>query len=81
MKPDQLIRANQISEKLEVLNKELDRWKNATRFSGRIELLNGKANRYEDAKSDFVQFDVVKALTVSVIEKQINELNEEFSRL
>lgn len=83
MNTDQLNVGKELHEKIESCKSQLSRWRNAVSLTSTVELktvLNGN-NRTDYATSKYINFDVLKTLTIDAIKKELNKLEDEFNKL
>lgn len=72
-----------LAEQIEELEVQLLGWKTAERFSHRCtNLYDPKDMRQLDKiETKYIDFEVLKALTIARIEKELNELKQQFENL
>lgn len=83
MNTDQLNVGKELHEKIESCKSQLSRWRNAVSLTSTVELktvLNGNS-RTDYATSKYINFDVLKTLTIDAIQKELNKLEDEFNKL
>lgn len=83
MTKENLLRGQEILEELEKLSHLQSSWNNSVRINN-IEL--SKVNRFTpnecvNINGNFINFEDLKVLVLSKIQKRINELEEEFDSL
>lgn len=82
MKTDQLKRANELEEQINSLKNEKGNWINADQFyDNNIRLWKTGSYLNLNVKSLYINFPVVKALTLATIEEQLTKLKDEFDKL
>lgn len=83
MNTDQLNVGKELHEKIESCKSQLSRWRNAVSLTSTVELkcvVNGDS-RTNYAASKYINFDVLKTLTIDAIQKELNRLEDEFNKL
>lgn len=80
---EKLQKANDLGKELDRLEKKLQIWKKAERLDSiDISHLNFHGGRNQESVSnEFVDFEVLKTLTISAIEKRLQEVKNEFEQL
>ena len=81
MTNEQLVEANKISKRIEYLEEQLHRWKRAIVISCDAITILDKDRTRITVSSSFVNFDVMKALAISLIESELNECKMKFENL
>lgn len=80
MTNEQLQNGIRMAEEIKYLEKQLERWNEAIRFSNSsISLFDSKCR--VEVETKYIDFDVVKALAISKIEKRLKEVKEQFENL
>ena len=81
MTREQLFKGVELSKEISNLEEQLSTWKRANRFSdNEARLIDDKGYRCTTT-TIYVDFNVLKTLTISNIEKKLNELKDEFQKL
>ena len=75
------IRANQIFERLRIINTQLNAWSNIKEISRIINCMVEGYSTFQELHTEKIPFDVVKQLVVDAYKKEINELQTEFAAL
>lgn len=70
-----------LSEKIKVLENELINWKIATKIKNTLLYINVGNGNKQEVQTEYIDFDVLKTLTISRIEKELNELKQQFENL
>lgn len=83
MTNEQLQNGAKLAEKIGALEAQLEGWKRATRFTYENVTLYSKGDNqsFDRIKTSYIDFDVMKTLTIARIEKELNELKTEFENL
>lgn len=83
MTNEQLRNGAKLAEQIGALEAQLDGWKRATCFAYENVTLysEGKHQCFDKIKTSYIDFDVMKTLTIARIEKELNELKTEFEKL
>lgn len=83
MTNEQLQNGAKLAEQIGALEAQLEGWKRATRFTYENVTLysKGDARSFDKIKASYIDFDVMKTLTIARIEKELNELKTEFENL
>lgn len=80
MTEERLKKANKLSENIKMYQKEIKSWEMANSFIGRILSLRSDDRDYE-IKTNFINFEVMKALTLDRLKKDLDALETEFKNL
>jgi hypothetical protein len=83
MDNDKLQKGIDLKDKIEQLEKRLNIWEKSERFTSiNIVFINGYNGRNtENMDSEFVNFEVLKALTIDSIKKELTQLKAEYENL
>lgn len=82
MTNEQLQNGAKLAEKIDALEAQLEGWKRATRFMYENVTLYCKEGRvFDKIKTSFIDFDVMKTLTIARIEKELSKLKTDFENL
>ena len=83
MTNEQLQNGAKLAEQIGALEAQLEGWKRATRFMyENVTLFCKEDGRvFDKIKTSFIDFDVMKTLTIARIEKDLNKLKTEFENL
>lgn len=83
MTNEQLQNGAKLAEKIGALEAQLEGWKRATHFMYENVTLYSKGDdrSFDKIKTSYIDFDVMKTLTIARIEKELNELKTEFENL
>lgn len=82
MTTEQLQNGAKLAEKIEKLEAQLLGWKTAKRFYYQtISLYSETGSCYDKINPEYVNFEVLKTLTIARIEKELNELKQQFEKL
>ena len=83
MTTEQLENGAKLAEQIGALEEQLEGWKRAARFTyERITLYSEGDDRSSDKmKTAYIDFDALKTLTIARIEKELNELKQQFESL
>lgn len=83
MTTEQLENGAKLAEQIGALEAQLEGWKRATRFTYvQITLYSkGDDRSFDKMKTAYIDFDVLKTLTIARIEKELNELKQQFESL
>lgn len=83
MTTEQLENGAKLAEQIGALEAQLEGWKRATRFTyAQITLYSkGDDRSFDKMKTAYIDFDVLKTLTIARIEKELNELKQQFESL
>lgn len=80
MTEERLKKANELSENIKMYQKEIKSWEMAKNFTGRKISLKSDDTDYE-VKTNFINFEVMKALTLDRLKKDLDALETEFKNL
>lgn len=83
MTDEQLQYGAKLAEQIGELEAQLVGWKRATRFTYENVTLysKGDARNFDKIKTAYIDFEVLKTLTIARIEKELNELKVKFESL
>lgn len=83
MTNEQLQNGAKLAEQIGVLEAQLEGWKRATRFTYENITLYSKGDdrSFDKIKAAYIDFEVLKTLTIARIEKELNELKTEFEKI
>lgn len=83
MTNEQLRNGARLAEQIGALEAQLEGWKCATRFMYENVTLYCKEDGrvFDKIKASYIDFDVMKTLTIARIEKELNKLKTEFEKL
>lgn len=83
MTNEQLQNGAKLAEKINALEAQLEGWKRATRFMyENVTLYCEEDGRvFDKIKTSFIDFDVMKILTIARIEKELSKLKTDFENL
>lgn len=83
MTTEQLENGAKLAEQIGALEAQLEGWKRATRFTyEQITLYSkGDGRSFDKMKTAYIDFDVLKTLIIARIEKELNELKQQFESL
>lgn len=83
MTNEQLQKGKTLSEQIGALEAQLEGWKRATRFMYENVTLFCKEDEwvFDKIKTSFIDFDVMKTLTIARIEKELSKLKTDFENL
>lgn len=82
MTEEQLKTAIELNKDIEYLKNQLDRWKNAESFKEKtITLWCPKIGGQMSIDNSYIDFEIIKALTISTITKKLEELENQFKDL
>lgn len=82
MTKEQLQNGKELAEKIEKLEAQLLCCKTANRFYFEtIDLYSNDRKHYDKIDRKYIDFEVLKTLTIARIEKELNELKTEFEKL
>ena len=83
MTTEQLENGAKLAEQIGALEAQLEGWKRATRFTYEQITLYSKGDdrSFDKMKTAYIDFDVLKTLTIARIEKELNELKQQFESL
>lgn len=83
MTNEQLQNGAKLAEKIGALEAQLEGWKRVIRFTYDYVTLYSKGDdrNFDKIKTSYIDFDVMKTLTIARIEKELNELKIEFENL
>lgn len=73
-------KANELLERIKKYQKEIDSWKMAVRFRNQEVSLRSDDMGY-DVHTEFIDFEVVKTLTLARLKKDLESLETEFKNL
>ena len=75
-----LKKSNNLSERIKEYKKEIEIWEIADSFKNRsVQLLY--ANSCYEVRTEFINFEVIKTLTLARLKKDLEVLEEEFKNL
>lgn len=80
MTEERLKKANELLERIKKYQKEIDSWKMAVRFRNQEVSLRSDDMGY-DVHTEFIDFEVVKTLTLARLKKDLESLETEFKNL
>lgn len=80
MTEERLKKANELLERIKKYQKEIDSWKMAVRFRNQEVSLRSDVMGY-DVHTEFIDFEVVKTLTLARLKKDLESLETEFKNL
>ncbi len=80
MTEERLKKANELLERIKKYQKEIDSWKMAVRFRNQEVSLRADDMGY-DVHTEFIDFEVVKTLTLARLKKDLESLETEFKNL
>ena len=75
-----LKKSNELLERIKKYQKEIDYWKMAVRFRNKEVSLRSDDMGY-DVHTEFIDFEVVKTLTLARLKKDLESLETEFKNL
>lgn len=78
MEREQIKKGIDLIDKINKLEKELAIWEECEKFSEIV--ISSKERRYE-VSTFWVDFDVVKSITICELKKKLKKLNDEFKAL
>lgn len=81
MNNEQLKRGNEIESELQFLKEERDFWTQSTKFDSNIIDVRAEHQYIGRVKTRFIDFGIVRTLTLETLNKRITELENEFSAL
>lgn len=84
MTTEQLQNGAKLAEKIEHLETQLAGWKAAERFSYQYTNLYAPlqgGRQLDKIETRYIDFEVLKTLTIARIEKELNELKQQFESL
>lgn len=81
MNNEKLSKANELSIEIDRLKKQLLIAQNGERIRTSIDVYIKSSERYESLFSEFVDFEVIKAIAVQRISKELKSKTEEFERI
>ena len=81
MNNEKLSKANELSKEIDILKKQLLIAQNGEKIRTSIDVYVKSSDRYESLFSEFVDFEVIKAIAVQRITKELNSKTEEFENL
>jgi len=83
MTNEQLKNGAKLAEQIGALEAQLDGWKRATRFTYDNVTLYSKGDNqsFDKIKTSYIDFEVMKTLTIARIEKELSELKTKFENL
>lgn len=85
MTNEQLNNGKVLAENIEKLEAQLAGWEYSTGFSYQTTTLsanvNGNNRTLDKLETKYIDFEVLKTLTISRIKKELNELKTEFEKL
>lgn len=80
MTEERLKKSNELLKQIKEYQKEIDCWENAVRFRCDEVALRSNETGYE-VKAKYVDFEVMKTLTLSRLKKELEVLKTEFKNL
>lgn len=80
MTEERLKKSNELLERIKKYQKEIDSWKMAVRFRNKEVSLRADHMGYE-VHTKFIDFEVVKTLTLARLKKDLEVLETEFKNL
>lgn len=80
MTEERLKKANELSENIKMYQKEIASWKMAVCFRNKEVSLRSDDMGYE-VRTGFIDFELVKTLTLARLKKDLEVLEEEFKNL
>ena len=80
MTEERLKKANELLERIKKYQKEIDSWKMEVRFRNQEVSLRSDDMGY-DVHTEFIDFEVVKTLTLARLKKDLESLETEFKNL
>lgn len=80
MTEERLKKTNELLERIKKYQKEIDSWKMAVRFRNQEVSLRSDDMGY-DVHTEFIDFEVVKTLTLARLKKDLESLETEFKNL
>ena len=81
MNNEKLSKANELSKEIDILKKQLLIAQNGEKIRTSIDVYVKSSDRYESLFSEFVDFEVIKAIAVQRISKELKSKTEEFERI
>jgi len=84
MTTEQLLKGEELKHQINIRKIQLEKWVNSKKFWEKTVRLDTKETNnaiIPDVNVNYIDFDVVKAIAVSRLEKELNDLELEFSRL
>ena len=81
MTNEQLEKAKTLSNRIGYLEEQLCKWKRAINISNNPITVLDKDRTGISVSSNFINFEVMKALAISLIEAELNECKNEFDNL
>lgn len=81
MTNEQLDKGQELSHKIEILEKQLKRWGKAIRITGNEICVTDSDEDKSIVHVNYIDFNVMKTLAIAAIEKELNELKNEFEKL
>lgn len=83
MTNEQLQNGTKLAEQIGALEAQLEGWKRATCFTYQTITLYSKGDdrSFDKMEAKYIDFEVLKTLTIARIEKELNELKTEFEKL
>lgn len=81
MNREKLFRANELHKEIECLKNQLAIATNGERLRSTTDVYNPASSRFEDLSSRFIDFEVLKAIVIQRITKELNSKTEEFENL
>lgn len=81
MTNEQLNKGQELFHKIEILEKQLKRWKKAIRIPGNEICVTDSDGDKSMVYVKYIDFNVMKTLSVAAIEKELIELKNEFAKL
>lgn len=80
MTKEQLIKSNEISKVIEKLEAQKQFWQNSNKFRNSELAIAGTAG-WNVVDTDYIEFEIMKTLTLSAIQKFLDRFNEEFKNI
>lgn len=81
MNNEKLSKANELSKEIDILKKQLSIAQNGEKIRTSIDVYIKSSDRYESLFSEFVDFEVIKAIAVQRISKELKSKTEEFEKI
>lgn len=81
MTREQLQKGNELSCRIDSLQKEQSKWERAERISNLEVESKDSYNRYYEIGCKFINFEELKLLVIAKIQKEITRLQNEFNSL
>ena len=80
MNKDQLTQGKTLDDKIQSIKTQIGYWENASRISSILLYVNGY-NTAQNPNLDYVNFEVLKTLTIASLNKELALLEEQFNKL